>query len=172
MEELLDTFDINGNFIDVKPKSICHGKNPDCYHKTVWIWIINSMGEVLVQLRSRQKSFMPDKWDISCAGHVVAGEDIFSAAQRELKEELGIIVSDNKLSFQCQMVSPAFYELGQVFILRDDFDVNSLILQKEEVEAVKWLSYSEFVSLLYSEEFVDHDEDCKDAFAKIIKEVI
>lgn len=172
MEEMLDTFDINGNFLSVKPKSFCHGKYPNCYHKTVWIWIVNTTGKVLVQLRSSQKSFMPNKWDISCAGHIMSGEDIIFAAQRELKEELGLTVLPEDLSFQCQILSPSLYELGQIFILRADIDVDSLTLQKEEVEAVKWLSYSEFVACLYSDVFVDHDKNCKDAFERIIKEFI
>lgn len=50
MEEMLDTFDINGNFIGVKPRSYCHSKNPGVYHKPVWIWIINSNGLIMTSL--------------------------------------------------------------------------------------------------------------------------
>lgn len=47
MEELLDTYDIDGNFLGVKPRSFCHSENPGCYHKAVWIWIINDRGKYL-----------------------------------------------------------------------------------------------------------------------------
>ena len=44
MEEMLDTFDIKGNFLGIKTRSFCHSENPQVYHKPVWIWIINSRG--------------------------------------------------------------------------------------------------------------------------------
>lgn len=100
MEELLDAFDINGNFLGVKTKSFCHGENPDCYHKTVWIWIIDSSNRVLVQKRASCKKFMPNKWDMPSAGHIFAGEDVLSACLRETEEELGLKFAKESFIFQ------------------------------------------------------------------------
>ncbi len=44
MEEMLDTFDIDGNFLGIKSRSFCHSENPGVYHKPVWIWIKNGEG--------------------------------------------------------------------------------------------------------------------------------
>ena len=44
MEEMLDTFDINGKFLGAKPRSFCHSENPGVYHKPVWIWIVSETG--------------------------------------------------------------------------------------------------------------------------------
>lgn len=55
MEELLDTFDINGNLLKPQTREFCHTENPGCYHKSVWIWIVNDKGEILVQKRSSLK---------------------------------------------------------------------------------------------------------------------
>ena len=172
MEEMLDTFDINGNFLSVRTKSYCHSQNPNCFHKTVWLWIVDTNGKVLVQLRSKNKSFMPDLWDISCAGHVVAGESTINACIREAKEELGLTLSQNDITFCTQIVSCQFNEFGQFYITKLDPSAHSITLQKDEVQEIRWLEYSDFVSLLYSDEFVPHHSECKDIFAKAIKKFI
>ena len=60
------------------------------WHRAAHIWIYNSKGEILLQLRAKDKQFWPDRWEISAAGHVGAGEKPEDAAVRELSEELGI----------------------------------------------------------------------------------
>jgi len=45
--------------------------------------------EVLVQLRSGT-SYMNGHWACGAAGHLEAGEDVFEAAAREAREELGV----------------------------------------------------------------------------------
>jgi isopentenyldiphosphate isomerase len=52
---------------------------------------------VYLQQRSRWKDRHPLKWDSSAAGHVTAAENYDEAAQRELKEELGIDVPLEKI---------------------------------------------------------------------------
>ena len=61
MEELFDVYDINGDYIGVKPKSFCHSKNPGVFHKPVWIWIVNANGQVLLQKRAATKKFIINK---------------------------------------------------------------------------------------------------------------
>ncbi|MBE5819186.1 MAG: NUDIX domain-containing protein [Clostridiales bacterium] len=172
MEEMLDTFDINGNFLAVRTKSYCHSQKPECFHKTVWLWIVDTNGRVLVQLRSKNKSFMPDLWDISSAGHVIAGESAIDACIREAKEELGISLLKADIEFCEQIVSTQFNELGQFYITRLDPDSCNFTLQREEVQDVRWLEYTDFVSLLYSDKFVPHHTECKDIFARTIKQFI
>ena len=172
MEEMFDTFDINGNFLSVKPKSYCHSQSPNCFHKTVWLWIIDTKGRVLVQLRSKNKTFMPDLWDISCAGHVVSGESVIDACIREAKEELGISLSSNDITFCTEIVSMQFNELGQFYITKLDPNAHDITLQEEELQEICWLNYSDFVSLLYSDKFVPHHTECKDIFANTIKQYL
>ena len=45
---------------------------------------------VLLQRRSHYKDTHPDLLDVSCAGHVDAGDGIVETAMRELEEELGL----------------------------------------------------------------------------------
>jgi isopentenyldiphosphate isomerase len=54
------------------------------------IIIINSRGDILLQLRSPENKSSAGLWDQSAAGHVDAGETYEQAAYRELEEEMGI----------------------------------------------------------------------------------
>lgn len=54
------------------------------------IFLQNNAGEVLIQQRSATKSNHPNLLDLSAAGHVGAGDDYHTAAQREMMEEIGV----------------------------------------------------------------------------------
>jgi len=82
---VVDEFD---KVLGQAPRSKVHGNN--LRHRAVHILIFSEKGEVALQKRSRSKDRHPLVWDSSAAGHVAAGEEYDSAAQRELKEELGI----------------------------------------------------------------------------------
>lgn len=170
MEELFDTFDKDGNFLGVKPRSYCHSEGVDCYHKTVWIWIINDEKKVLVQRRAAKKSYMPLKWDMPSAGHVPSGETILSACIRETQEELGLTFQESDFIFQTEFRSAVLHEFGQVYLLRANFSIEETSLQQEEVAEIKWLSLEEFIPLLYSAEFVPHDLAYKDYVVQMLKE--
>ena len=72
------------------------------FHRAVHVWLFSpSTGELLLQKRASCKDSWPDRWDISCAGHVSAGEESLPSAERELLEELGFYVgpSSGRLEF-------------------------------------------------------------------------
>lgn len=169
MEEMLDTFDINGNFLGAKTRSFCHSENPGVYHKPVWIWIINNKGEILVQKRALTKKKSPGKWDMPSAGHVDAGESCLTACVRETEEELGLKVKPNDFIFLKEWLNQKGWEIVQIYLLKNNTSEEDFILQTEEVEQVKWLGYNEFVKLLYSNEFCNHEKEYKDWVCEILK---
>lgn len=172
MEENLDTYDINGNFLGVKPKSFCHGKNPNCYHKPVWIWIINKNNQILVQKRASTKKVAPNKWDMPSAGHVMAGEPIINACIRETYEELGLITNAEDYIFLKEFLCQKTWELAQVFILKTNAKINDFNLQKEEVSEVKFLDYKDFIYLFYSEKFTSLPIEYKDFISNELQKQI
>ena len=169
MEEMLDVFDIDGNHLGVKPRSFCHSENPQVYHKAVWIWIKNDNGQLLVQKRALTKKKSPGKWDMPSAGHVDAGETPLNTCVRETKEELGINASENDFIFLKQIINKKGWELAQVYLLKTNVNENEIKIQSEEVAEVKWLNYTDFVKLLYSEDFCTHSKEYKDWVSKILK---
>lgn len=162
MEEMFDTYDINGNFLGIKPKSFCHSENPGVYHKPVWIWILNSNNQVLLQKRAANKKFMPNLWDAPSAGHVCAGESFIEACQRETEEELGLSFEQDRFKFQKEVLSQKVWELGQVYLLKADFDITEAKLQKEEVAEIQWYEFNDFKNILYSNNFMPYDIEYKD----------
>jgi 16S rRNA (adenine1518-N6/adenine1519-N6)-dimethyltransferase len=76
-------------------RSQVHGNN--LRHRAVHILVFNGAGEVYLQKRARWKDRHPLRWDSSAGGHVCAAEGYDEAAHRELREELGIEVSLEKL---------------------------------------------------------------------------
>lgn len=159
MEEIFDVYNRNGEYLGKKEKSMCHSKNPGFYHKPVWIWIINSKNEILVQKRAKCKKNFPNLWDMPCAGHVVAGESSVEGAIRETYEELGIKTKKEDYIFIKEYIYDPFFEIGQVYLLKLDCKVSDFKLQAEEVEQVKWITLNDFEKLFYSDEFVPFPDD-------------
>lgn len=168
MEEIFDIYTRNGDYIGTDLKSVCHSKNPRGYHKPVWIWIINSNNEILVQKRAANKKNHPNKWDMPSAGHVIAGETPIQGAIRETFEELGIKTKESDYKFICEYIQDKSFEIAQVYLLKINLDISKLNLQKDEVSEVKWFSYEEFKNLLYSNEFVPFDNEYKKLVLQII----
>lgn len=161
MEEILDIYTRDGKYLGKEKKTICHSKDPGFYHKPVWIWIINSNNEVLVQKRAEYKKNHPNLWDMPSAGHVVSGETSIQGAIRETYEELGIQTNEDDYIFIGEYIYDDFFEIAQVYLLKLDLNISSFSIQKEEVSQIKWLSFDEFKSLFYSNDFVPFNNKYK-----------
>ena len=172
MEEMLDTYDINGKLLKPQTRAFCHSENPMCYHKAVWIWIINDKNEFLVQKRSHLKRTAPNKWDMPVAGHVDAGETLLQTCVRETKEELGLDVKESDFIFLTEMLKQKSWEFAEIYLLRTTAKIEDFTLQKEEVSKVEYLPYDEFIRLLYSTDFAPHEKDYKDWVSTELKKCI
>lgn len=142
-DELIDIYDENNNPLGVrKMKSEAH--RDGLWHRASHIWIYNSKGEMLLQLRAKDKDMDPDKWDISAAGHAGAGEDPITTALREAKEELGLDIKPEELEFITVRKSMANRDVRKnrehqsVYLLKFDGDITSLHAQKEEIQEIKF----------------------------------
>ncbi|MCR5166796.1 MAG: NUDIX domain-containing protein [Oscillospiraceae bacterium] len=120
-------------------------------HRTAHVWVIRRTDkgtEVLLQKRSMDKESFPGMYDTSSAGHIPAGEEPLPSALRELHEELGIEAEKEQLcyigSFHIQY-EKIFHEslfkdneITSVFLHNEPVDTDKLVLQKSEVESVRW----------------------------------
>ena len=64
-------------------------------HRAISVFVVNSKGEWLLQQRAPNKYHSQLLWSNTCCTHPYKGETILQAANRRLKEEMGI---DSKLS--------------------------------------------------------------------------
>jgi 16S rRNA (adenine1518-N6/adenine1519-N6)-dimethyltransferase len=88
--------DKNDRILGYASRANVHGNN--LRHRAVHMLISNQAGDVYLQQRSRWKDRHPLKWDSSAAGHVAAGETYDDTARRELKEELGVSTTLQKVA--------------------------------------------------------------------------
>ena len=143
-----------------KPKDEIH-RDGDL-HRAAHVWIIATDGRILLQRRSLRKENNPGLWDVSCAGHVSAGESAIDAAVRETQEELGLTIVPAELEFVASLQEKSVLndgkyidnEIHEIFLVRRDVDVASLALDPEEVAEVKWVD-----QLRPDATFVPHAEE-------------
>lgn len=162
MEEYIDIVTKTGKPTGkTAPKTEIHNKG--YYHNTAHIWFYTTNGEILLQQRAASKSIYPLLWDVSVAGHIDAGETIKSGAVREIEEEIGLSISENDLEkigvFECFQSYPngiTDNEFHHTFIAKLTVDINQLIPQIEEVEALKLVSTELFLKLLKDSETNGH----------------
>lgn len=154
MDEYIDIVTKEGKATGTSAlKSIIHSKGH--YHNTVHIWFYTKNKEILLQQRAATKTIHPLLWDVSVAGHIDAGETLRSGAVREIKEEIGLAISENDLLkigvFECfQSYDNGIIdnEFHHTFICELASDINSLTPQESEVEALKFVTIKEFIELL------------------------
>lgn len=124
------------------------------YHLAVQLCIFNSKGEMLIQQRQPFKDDWANMWDITAAGSALAGETSQLAAQRELFEELGIRVELSGIRPHLTVNFDGGF--CDVFLIEQDTDINTLALQEDEVQAVKWAGKDEILSMIRCGEFITY----------------
>jgi len=143
-DELIDICDENNNLLGIQKMGSEVHKN-GLWHRASHVWIYNSKGEILLQLRAKNKELYPDMWDISAAGQVSAGEEPIISGLRETEEEIGLSVKKDELEFFKIRKHKAIFrnikdnEFYYVYFLKFDGDVKKLKFQDEEVQSIQFL---------------------------------
>lgn len=129
------------------------------YHLSVSVWIVNEKGEFLISKRVSTKKAAPDMWETT-GGSALAGEDALTAALREVREELGIVLNPDKGRIFSTYTWPHSDGSGAayivVWIFRQDFDPAEITLQKEEACDVRLASKEELQKLIDEGRFIPY----------------
>jgi len=91
-EDIFDVVNERDEVIGRERRSVVH--RTGLKHRAVHVFVFNSRGEVFLQKRSMSKDSSPGLWDSSASGHLDCGEDYDACAVRELREEIGLDVSE------------------------------------------------------------------------------
>jgi 8-oxo-dGTP pyrophosphatase MutT (NUDIX family) len=113
---------------------------PGMYHHVVEILVATPGGHVFVTQRAPNKTF-PLLWEIT-GGSVLAGEDVFEGAVRELKEETGIQIEPSDLIH-------LHTTIGDCYLFHSYLTIRSVSkaeIRMQEGETVDWrlLTWDEF----------------------------
>lgn len=117
-------------------------------HRAVHIMVQNDHGQWLLQKRAMHKDTNPGLWDTACAGHVDSGERYNACAVRELREELGLCVSETDLNALFKL--PPNEETGNEFVWVYTLCIPSdtpLTIEESEIDAVQWFTAQEMHQL-------------------------
>ncbi len=153
--ELLDLYDVNRNKTTLVIKR--GEKIPKGYYRlVVHVCIFNHNNELLIQQRSANKKW-PNKWDITAGGCVSSGYDSQSTMSKELKEELNLEIDFSK-------IRPVFtfnFDEGfdDFYLIKKDIELKNIVLQQEEVQAVKWATIDEVLNLINNNQFITYSEE-------------
>lgn len=164
MEGFMEIWDLYTDERMRTDKTMMRGDRvPEGYYRiVVHICIFNSEGKMLIQQRQPFKKGWPDKWDITVGGSAVSGDDSRSAAHRELLEELGLSLPFDSLRPMLTVNFDGGFD--DVYLIRRDVDVDTLVLQPEEVKTVRWASLAEILEMIDSGEFIPYDKNIISAF--------
>lgn len=145
--EYFDEYDENGHSLHRKvTREEAHRLG--LWHRTVHIWVL-CQNVVLIQQRSLQKDSYPGYYDISCAGHLSAGNTLIQGALREVEEELGLKLTGAdflplgvyKINYDKTFHDHLFKdrEFAHVYVVELK-EKPQIIIQKEELEKAFWIS--------------------------------
>lgn len=128
------------------------------YYITVVIFIQNNKNEFLLQKRVKKKD---GKW-ATTGGHPVSGETSKQGIVTEIREELGVNVTEkNIILFKTLKTEDDFVDL---YYLKENIDIDKIKIQKEEVEEVKWATIDEIQNMIknniFSESHKSFFNDC------------
>ncbi len=149
--ELWDLYNESGESLGID--HIRGEEIPDnCYHLVVHVWIKNSNNQFLLSKRSENRPTFPLMWE-TVGGSVLKGETSIEGALREVKEEIGIdLTEDNgKLIFRKvrQIINgKKFNDILDVWMF--NYNGNAILdnATTDEVCETKWLTMKE-IKVLY-----------------------
>ena len=116
-------------------------------HRIVHILLFDEKGRIMLQKRSKTKSYAPSCWVTSAGGRVDEGETYEMAAYRELKEEIGMCAV-------LEEIGKYYYEHKEsgvnyfMTIYKAEYRGESLVLQESEVEAVEFCTLAKINELI------------------------
>lgn len=137
------------------------------YHLVVHIWVFSSDGRLLIQRRSDDKPLMPGEW-AATGGAAISGESSYTAANRELFEELGIC--SNRKNLKKAFRIKRRNSLLDVWLIEKNIPAEGLRLQESEVSEAKWVTLSELKRMIEDGDFHNYGSEYFNTVFKKIEE--
>ena len=147
--EQRDLYDKNRNLTG---KKIYKGEEvPEgSYIVVVLVYIQNSEGKFLIQKRSARKNGLY----ATTGGHPKSGESSIEGIITEIKEEIGLDITQEDLTLYYGGRSESERVFWDDYYIKMDIDdISKLKLQEEEVESLHWFSAEEIHELMKEGKF-------------------
>jgi isopentenyldiphosphate isomerase len=146
-DEMVDVIDDAGRTVGtVTRREMRVGRLP---HRSTYILVFNSRGELFVHLRTPTKDVYPSHWDVAVGGVVAAGESFAQGASREVREELGVDIPLEEL-FPFRYADELTIAQAMVYQVTHD---GPFRLQAEEIVRGEFVAVTEMKILAGREAF-------------------
>lgn len=139
MEEYIDLYDDNKKNTGIVIPRSKEKELPEGYHILVSaLLVINNENKIMMQLTSKEKGnilSLP-------SGHVLHAENSKETIVREMYEEQGLRINKQNIVLVEERLANriAFFD---IYYLKADFKKENMVLQKDEVEDVIWMTPDE-----------------------------
>ena len=126
------------------------------YRLVVHVCIFDHEGRMLIQQRQPFKQGWSNYWDLTVGGCAVAGDTSRTAAEREVREEIGLELdlSDTRPSLTLNFDGG----FDDYYVLTREVDLSALHLQEEEVQAVRWATQEEILRMIDDGLFIPYEK--------------
>ena len=139
-DEIVAMVDEHNNVVGAVPRREMRAKRLP--HRSTYILVFNSHGDLYVQKRTLTKDVFPGYYDPAAGGVVLAGESYEEGARRELEEEMGIHGIPLTGLFDFYFEDEHVRLWGRAFSCVYDGEV---VLQAEEVESGAFMPISDIL---------------------------
>jgi isopentenyldiphosphate isomerase len=147
-DEIVTIVDEHNVVVGTAPRREMRAKNLP--HRSTYILVFTSQGELYVQKRTLSKDVFPGYYDPATGGVILAGESYEQGAVRELAEEMGIRDVSLTWLFDFYFTDERTRVWGGAFSCVYD---GPLVLQEEEVEHVILMTPEEILRRAETEPF-------------------
>lgn len=115
------------------------------YHTVIEVFTFDVNGNVLLSQRHPDKTY-PLLWE-GTGGSVLAGETSRDGAVRELREEIGLSVEAEQLEWVATLRRATYFLDLYRYQTDAPLQLDELILQEDEVVAVRLVDWSELIAM-------------------------
>lgn len=141
------------------------------YHLVCDILVKHRDGNYLLMQRDFQKEGWPGKWEASAGGSALKGEIPLECANRELSEETGLQADTMTEINVC--VSKETHSIYHTYLCETSQSKDSVILQKDETIAYKWITKEELIDFYKSGKMLaGNQERLKEYIDSLITDIL
>jgi 8-oxo-dGTP pyrophosphatase MutT (NUDIX family) len=147
-DEIVAIVDEHNRVVGAAPRHEMRAKRLP--HRSTYILVFNSRGELYIQKRTPTKDVFPGYYDVAAGGVVLTGETYEQGAERELEEEMGIRGVPLTRLFEFYFANDYTRLWGCAYTCIYDGEV---VLQEEEVESGAFVGVSDVLRRAETELF-------------------
>lgn len=164
--EKVDIYDVNKNRTGkVKTRGIDTLEEGE-YVVIARCAIINNKKEILITKRSRNKKKHPSLWEIP-GGHISSGETSEKGLEREIKEEVGIDISEKEKYLINSFIIKN--KINDVWICRLSVGIESMRFMDNEVEDARFVRIDEYKKMHKNKELIRYESFSEKEYNDAIK---